>query len=86
MDWQELKEEFQGQQGGEPAPAEIGEHLDELFCSLLDAEYEVYLESEEMCAQRAPELVLSGEGIRRFPQQELPLRRQLWKPLLEEEK
>lgn len=54
-------------QGREPTPAEIGEHVDELFCSLLDTEYEVYLEYEEMCAQRAPELVLSGEGIRQFP-------------------
>lgn len=55
----------------EPTPAEIQERVDELFCSLLDTEYEVYLEYEEMCAQRAPELapelVLSDEGVRRFP-------------------
>lgn len=51
----------------EPTPAEIQERVGELFCSLLDTEYEVYLEYEEMCAQRAPELVLSDEGVRRFP-------------------
>lgn len=51
----------------EPTPAEIQERVDELFCSLLDTEYEVYLEYEELCAQQAPELVLSEEGKHRFP-------------------
>lgn len=51
----------------EPTPAEIQERVDKLFCSLLDTEYEVYLEYEEMCAQRAPALVLSEEGKHRFP-------------------
>lgn len=51
----------------EPTSEEILQRVDELFCSLLDTEYEVYLEYEEMCAQRAPELLLSEEGRSRFP-------------------
>lgn len=54
-------------QGREPTPVEIEKRVDELFCSLLDTEYEVYLEYEEICAQKALELVLSDEGVRRFP-------------------
>jgi hypothetical protein len=55
-------------QGKPLAPAELQKNIDHLFCSLLDTEYQVYLEYEDLCAQRAPELVLSEEGIRRFPQ------------------
>ncbi|MDW8104782.1 MAG: type II restriction endonuclease, partial [Armatimonadota bacterium] len=50
-----------------PTPQKIAQHVDALLCSLLDKEYEIYLEYERECARQAPELVLSEEGARHFP-------------------